>query len=154
MAEILYDSLYYNIGNGWQAIASAGKSFNTFIYQLPEISKSTTVNYYFAAVDNSPAQNRGTLPSDAPDNYFTFKILPTNGVDILLLHPGTVPGYQDYQNKEFPKFTAGFDAFGVNYDFYNWEEFNQYDFPDSYKTIFMYGNSMGHGDSEDILGLA
>ncbi|MCD4793914.1 MAG: choice-of-anchor J domain-containing protein [Bacteroidales bacterium] len=154
MAEILYDSLYYNIGNGWQAIASAGKSFNTFIYQLPEISKSTTVNYYFAVTDDSPAQNRGTLPADAPSNYFSFKILPTDNIDLLLVHPGTVPGYQDYTGLEFSKFTAGFNAFGINYDFYNWEEYNQYKFPDSYKTIFMYGNSIGHSDSEDTLCLA
>ena len=154
MSEILYDTLWYNTGSGWQALASSGKDLYTYTYQFPEIPNSTTVDYYFAAVDNSPAQNRGTLPVDAPDNYFTFKILPTYGVDILLATPGIIPGYMDYDSIEFNKYTAAFDAFGINYDIYNWDEYNQYRFPDSYKTIFVYGNYMGHGDSEDTLGLA
>ncbi|MDP8203695.1 MAG: choice-of-anchor J domain-containing protein, partial [Candidatus Tenebribacter mawsonii] len=87
MHPILSDTLYYDIGNGWEGISRTNfEEPNIYYYQFPEISNSTTVNYYFAATDDSPAQNRGTSPANAPQEFFTFKMLPTDGVDVLLAY--------------------------------------------------------------------
>ncbi|MBW6492688.1 MAG: choice-of-anchor J domain-containing protein [Lentimicrobium sp.] len=155
ISEVVSDTLYYNIGSGWQGIAhSSFENPNIYHYQFPSIPLGTTVNYYFAATDGSPNQNRSVLPADAPGGYYTFKILPTNGVDILLATPGNKIGYEDYQNKEYPKYIAALDAAGVTYDIYNWAAYEEYDIPDAYNTIFLYSNSTGHGAKEDTLGLA
>ena len=149
------DTLYFNTGSGWQGITySSFEEPNIYHYQFPEIPNSTTVNYYFVATDGSANQNRGILPADAPGEYYTFKILPTDDVDILFSTPGNKIGYEDYQNIEYPKYIEALDAAGVTYDIYNWAEYEEYDIPDSYRTIFIYSNSTGHGDEEDTLGLA
>ncbi|MCD4788643.1 MAG: hypothetical protein K8R37_01490, partial [Bacteroidales bacterium] len=36
----------------------------------------------------------------------------------------------------------------------NWARYEEYDIPDSYRTIFIYSNSTSHGDPEDTLALA
>jgi len=154
ISGIASDTLYYNIGNGWQA--SSHTSFeepNIYHYQLPVIPKSKTINYYFAATDNSVNHNRSIL-TDTINGYFSFKILPTDGVSILFATPGNKPGYQDYQNKEYPKYLAALNAAGVSYDIYNWAEFPTYRFPDSYKTIIAYSNNSGCNGIQDTLSVA
>ena len=151
MHPILSDTLYYNTGSGWEGISHTNfVEPNIYYYQLPEIPNSTTVNYYFAATDDSPAQNRGTLPINAPQEFYTFKILPTDGINVLLACSGS----QDYQNLEYPKYIMALDNANIAYDIYNWEEFDYYAFPDCYKAIFAYGNSFGHGDEEDVFSAA
>ena len=155
MGAIESDTLYFNTGSSWQGITySSFEEPNIYHYQFPVIPNSTTLNYYFVATDNSANQNRGTLPANAPEEYFTFKILPTDGVDILFATPGNKIGYEDYQNKEYPKYIAALDAADATYDIYNWAEYEEYDIPDSYRTIFIYSNSTGFGDEEDTLSLA
>jgi hypothetical protein len=150
ISEILTDTLYYNTGSGWLGVSHSAIIETEYSYQLPEIENSTTINYYFVATDEFG--NRAILPNDVPNNYYTIKILPTNGVDILLAHPGTTPGYQDYNNLEFPKYTQALDAAGVTYDIYNWTEYEQYEIPDNYKTIFLYSNSFDtwHGEDDTL----
>ncbi len=149
------DSLYYNYGEGWQAVAHASfEAPNTYNYVLPEIPISTELRYYFAANDGAPISNRGTLPEDAPGEHYSIRMLPTNGVEVLLAHAGTVPGYQDYQNIEFPVFVMALDAADLVYDTYNWEEYEEYAFPETYSAIFVYGNSMGSGAESDTLSAA
>ncbi len=151
MNPILSDTLYYDIGNGWEGISHTNfEEPNIYYYQLPEIPNSTTVNYYFAATDDSPAQNRGTLPANAPQEFYTFKILPTDGINVLLACSGS----QDYQNLEYPKYIMALDNANVAYDIYDWEEFDYYAFPDCYEAIFAYGNSFGHGYEEDVFSAA
>ncbi|MCD4793586.1 MAG: choice-of-anchor J domain-containing protein [Bacteroidales bacterium] len=155
MHDIVNDTLYYNIGSGWVGIThSSFEEPNIYHYQFPEITNSTTVNYYFAATDNSANQNRGTLPADAPGEYYTFKILPTDDVEVLFATPGNKIGYNDYQNIEYPKYTAALDAAGVTYDIYNWAEYEEYDIPETYKIIFIYSNSATHDEKHDTLSLA
>ena len=155
MSGILSDELFYNTGSGWESVAhSYIEESNIYHYELPEIPNNTTVNYYFSAMDNSENQNTGTLPENAPTEYFSFKVLPTANIDILLAHPGTTPGYQDYNNIEFPKYIEALDGAGVNYDIYNWAEFEDYAFPEQYEAIFVYSNSSSGSDIHDILSYA
>ncbi|MCD4788455.1 MAG: choice-of-anchor J domain-containing protein, partial [Bacteroidales bacterium] len=152
MSGIQYDTLYYDIGNGWQAITHSNFTEpDLYTYQLPEIPNSTTVNYYFAATDNSGEHYRGTMPENAPVEYISFEILPTSeNVKVLLAYSGS----QDYNNIEFDTYIEAFDNLNITYDIYDWEEYDSYRITDNYDIIFMYGRSMGHGTEEDTLGLA
>ena len=152
---IASDLLYYNIGNGWESMTHTSfEEPNIYHYQLPEIPNSTTVNYYFSATDNSENQNSGTLPQSAPSEYYSFKILPTDGVEVLLATPGTTPGYQDYDGVEFAKYTMALDNAGVTYDIYNWAEYDDYSFPEQYKAIIAYANGVGELDLHNMLAIA
>ncbi|NOR88160.1 MAG: hypothetical protein GQ527_11175, partial [Bacteroidales bacterium] len=144
MSGIQYDSLYFNIGEGWEAVTHSNfEEPNIYTYQLPEIPNTTVVDYYFAAIDNADGHYRGTLPEDAPNNYFTFNILPTSeDMEVLLIYSGS----QDYNNIEFEKFTTTLNNQNVAYDIYNWEEYDNYLITDNYDILFMYGKSFGHGD--------
>ena len=118
---------------------------------MPEIPNTTLVDYYFAATDNTDEHYRGTFPENAPDEYFSFDILPTaENVQVLLMHSGS----QDYNSVEFEKFTSIFDDQNVIYDIYDWEEYESYRVTDNYDIIFMYGKAFGHGNEEDTLSLA
>ncbi len=148
MSGLVSDSLYYNIGQGWQSVThSYFEEPNVYYYELPEIPNNTTVYYYFAATDSSDAYNRGTLPANAPDSSLSFKILPTDDLVILLVYSGN----QDYNRKEFQKFTSALNAASVSYDVYNCEEYEDYYFPDNYKAIFVYANSAGGSSKHDTL---
>ena len=149
------DLLYYNIGNGWESITHTSfEEPNIYHYQLPEIPNSTTVNYYFSATDNSESQNSCTLPQNAPSEYYSFKILPTDGVQILLATPGTSPGYQDYTGAELAKYTMALDNAGVDYDIYNWAEYENYSFPECYEAIITYANGVGELDLHNNFAIA
>ncbi len=149
------DSLYYNYGEGWAAVTHVDfEAPNTYRYELPEVPVSTELRYYFAATDGAAAGNRGTMPAGAPGEYYSIRMLPTNGVEVLLAHPGTVPGYEDYQNIEFPEFITAMDAADLVYDIYNWAEYETYRFTENYSTIFVYSNSTGSGAETDTLSAA
>ena len=151
MNPILSDTLYYDIGSGWEGISHTSfEDPNIYYYQFPEIPNSTTVNYYFAATDNSPAQNSGTLPVNAPQETYSFKILPTDGVEVLFAYTSG----QDYQYIEYPKYIMALDNANVAYDIYDWWEFDDYSFPESYKAIFTYANSASASDKYDNLSIA
>jgi len=151
MSSILSDTLYYNLGSGWEGIAHIGfVEPNIYSYQLPEIPNSTTINYYFVATDDSPAQNRGTLPNNAPDEFYTIKILPTDGVNVLFAYPGN----QDWQLIEYPVYIAALNNLQISYDIYNWYEFEDYRFPENYDVIFTYANSGSVNAKQDTLAVA
>ncbi|MDO9577880.1 MAG: choice-of-anchor J domain-containing protein, partial [Candidatus Cloacimonadales bacterium] len=142
MSEIETDTLYYDYGNGWEGISHTGfEEPNIYTYEITGVPNSTDFNYYFAATDDSPAQNRGTLPANAPAEYFSFKMLPTEGVNILFAHAGITPGYQDWQYIEYPKYISALNAAGVTYDIYNWDEYEDFAFSENYDVIFTYANS-------------
>ena len=151
MHPILSDTLYYDIGSGWEGISHTGvEEPNIYYYQLPEIPNSTTVNYYFAATDDSPAQNRGTSPANAPQETYSFKMLPTDGVDVLFAYTSG----QDYQYIEYPKYIMALDNANIVYDIYDWWEFDEYSFSESYEAIFTYANSASGSDKYDTLSVA
>ncbi|MEA1971852.1 MAG: FlgD immunoglobulin-like domain containing protein, partial [Candidatus Cloacimonadota bacterium] len=151
MNPILSDTLYYDIGNGWEWITHTNfEEPNIYYYQFPEITNSTTVNYYLAATDDSPAQNRGTLPANAPQEFYTFKILPTDGVDVLFAYTSG----QDYNHIEYPKYIMALDNANVSYDIYDWWEFDEYSLSEDYQAIFTYANSASGNDKYDTFSIA
>ena len=151
MSGIRYDSLYYNTGSGWQAVShSAFEEPNIYYYELPEIPNSTIVNYYFAADDNTGEHYRGTYPANAPDSYLSFKILPTTEMKVLLAYAGD----QDDDSLEYNKYTSVLDNLNINYDVYNWNEYDDYKFTSNYEVIFAYANSASASYKHDTLSLA
>ncbi len=155
MSTVLTDSLYYNYGEGWMAVShSSFEAPNIYHYVFSEIPIGRLVEYYFVATDGSVAANRGMFPIGAPEECYSFRTLPTHDVEVLLAHPGTVPGYQDYENIEFPEFVMALDAADVVYDIYNWAEHETYRFADKYSTIFVYANSASASAENDSLAVA
>jgi len=151
MTGVESDSIYYNVGAGWECVGhSSFEEPNIYSFELPEVPAGSTLRYYFAATDNSEAENRGTLPAGAPAEYFSLKVLPTNGVGVLLAWPGT----QDRQGTEFAKYEMALQAADVTYDVYDWTEYERYDFSESYSTIFAYANSAGSAAMHDTLSNA
>ena len=151
---ILSDTLYYNTGNGWQAMMHTSfEEPNIYHYLLSELPAGATIEYYFAATDNSPNANRAEL-HQWQGEALVFNTLPTADATILLAMPGNRPGFQDYQNLEFPKYQAALDAAGVNYDVFNWAAYNEYSFPESYDIIIAYSNSTRNTSIHDTLSKA
>lgn len=145
------DSLYFNYGEGWAAVThDLFEPPNVYHYTLPEVPTGVPLMYYFAATDSAAAENRGTYPAAAPADYFSFRMLPTAGVEVLIATPGT----QDWQNTEFPVYSSALDAADVVYDVYSWYREESYRFPNSYKTIFAYSNSFNTSDKTDTLAVA
>ncbi len=143
---IYSDTLYYNTGGEWQAMSHTSfEEPNIYHYLLEDLPAGATIDYYFAATDNSPNANRAEL-HETQDESLVFNTLPTAGVNILLAMPGNKPGFQDYQNKEFPKYVAALNAAGVDFDVFNWAAFDQYSFPDSYDIIIAYSNSSNNNN--------
>jgi len=141
MSDIASDTLYYDIGNGWVGVSHTSfEEPNIYTYELYDIPNNTDFNYYFVASDNATRGNRGTLPANAPAEYFSFKMLPTDGVNLLFAHAGITPGYQDWDYIEYPKYIIALDAAGVTYDIYNWDEYENFAFPGNYDVIFTYAN--------------
>ena len=151
IAGLASDTLYYNTGSGWEAMThTLFEAPNTYIYSLQNLPLGSTVTYYFAATDNSINSNRSVLSQEDGEDL-SFKVLPTAGVDILLAMPGNKPGFQDYNNTEFPKYVQALDAAGVDYDIFNWAAFDEYSFPDSYDIIIGYANSSNANAIQDTL---
>lgn len=154
MSEIESDTIYYDYGNGWEGISHTSfEEPNIYTYEITDVPNNADFNYYFAATDNVSRGNRGTLPANAPAEYFSFKMLPTDGVNMLFAHAGITPGYQDWQYIEYPKYISALDAAGVTYDIYNWDEYEDSAFPDNYDVIFTYANSTNF-DRADKIGQA
>ena len=151
LTGVRYDSLYYNTGSGWQAVShSAFEEPNIFYYELPEIPNSTVVNYYFAADDSTSEHYRRTYPANAPDNCLSFKILPTTGMKVLLAYAGD----QDDDSLEYNKYTGVLDNKNINYDVYDWQEYDDYKFTSNYDVIFAYANNASASYKHDTLSVA
>ncbi|MDD2528263.1 MAG: choice-of-anchor J domain-containing protein [Lentimicrobiaceae bacterium] len=154
VSGILSDTLYYNTGNGWQGITHISfEEPNIYEYLIEDIPAGASVEYYFVATDNSPNANRAEL-HETQGEPLEFNTLPTAGVNILLAMPGNKPGFQDYQNKEYPKYVAALNAQGVSYDVFNWAAYEQFSFPDSYDIIIAYSNSTRNSAIHDTLSNA
>ena len=151
MSEIESDTLYYDFGNGWEGISHTGfEEPNIYTYEITDVPNSSNFNYYFAASDNASRGNRGTLPANAPTEYFSFMMLPTDGVNLLFAHAGITPGYQDWDYVEYPKYIMALDNANVTYDIYNWDEYEDFAFSDNYDVIITYGNNVGFDRANKI----
>lgn len=151
---VLYDTLYYNYGNGWQAITHDSiVGQNEFLYLIENIPAGSTVYYYFTAVDDSEYENRAVL--DTIDGLpLSFKTLPSATANVLLLMPGNTVGFQDYKNIEFPKYIMALDSMNVDYDIFNWAAYDSYHFPDNYNILIAYSNSTQITAIHDTLSVA
>lgn len=128
-------TLHYNLGSGWQEMAVTSTSANDYFFNLSDLPLGTEVQYYFSALD--AASNSATLPEDAPQQYYSFKVLPTAEAKVLIAYSGT----QDYNHRELPIYENIFTAMGIEYDIYDWEEYENYNIPSSYEGIVAYANT-------------
>jgi hypothetical protein len=132
LSELANVTLHYNYGEGWDTLEgiATGNGYYTFI--LPQLPTGHTFSYYIASADAN--ENSSTLPAGAPDEVFQFKILPTDGTEVLLAYSGK----QDYQHTELPVYVERLENLNISYDLYNWEEYEEYSIPDTYSTIITY----------------
>lgn len=127
--------LHFNIGNGWQQMSVDTILGNEYYFNLTNLPLGETVRYYFQATD--AMGNEATLPANAPDGHFSFKTLPTEGAQVLIAYSGT----QDYNRIELPVYETLLSNMNIAYDIYNWEEYDNYNIPASYKGILAYANT-------------
>lgn len=141
MSSLSSALLHYNLGTEWLTMPYTEiLNQNNYSFNLPDLPNGTVVKYYFEAVD--AFNNQALLPSSGPQEYYSFKILPGIDINTLLIYSGN----QDYQNVERPVYIEALDAFGVQYDVYNWEEYPEYSIPNQYTTLFCYSSSSSHND--------
>ena len=152
VSGIASDTLYYNLGDEWQAMTHTSfEEPNIYHYALTDLPKGVTVAYYFVAHDQ--AGNRGEYRKEETEDYF-FKVLPTADTRVLLASPGTRPGFSDYQSTEYNKYVMALDEAGVAYDFFNWAAYESYRFPEDYSIIIAYSSNAGSNQVHDTLSLA
>lgn len=144
MSELVDKSLHYNTGAGWQSILPSGAASNQYSYHLADLPLGSTINYYFTAQD--AVGNTSRLPET---DYYSFKILPSDGANTLLLCSGN----QDYQHVEQPVYEGLLSELNIAYDTYNWEEYESYRIPDQYKAVLAYANTGGAGVKTDTLAV-
>ncbi len=144
MSELVDTSLHYSTGTGWQSSSPVSISSNQYTFNLINLPWGSTVEYYLSAQD--VLGNSARLPESG---YYSFKILPSAGVQTLVLYSGT----QDYQHTELPVYEALLGELNITYDTYNWEEFDSYRIPDQYKAVLAYSNTGGSGIKSDTLAV-
>jgi len=131
--------VYYSTSETWSNVAGTPSGENNYSFNLPPQTAGNTLKYYIRAQDS--LGNTGYLPEDAPGEYFSFQLLPGDNCEVLLAYSGS----QDYQRVELPLYQARLDSLNITYDTYNWEEYDSYSFPASYKTILAYASTGGSG---------
>jgi hypothetical protein len=148
LSDITDVTLHYNTGGAWQTLDYTSQEGHDYLYQLPELPLGAYLNYYFSGTDSEG--NTGTLPTDAPSGFFSFKILPSPDADVLIAYSGR----QDYQLEELPIYVGLMEALDMEYDVYNWEEYDSYRFPIQYDAILCYATVGSHSDRTDTLSIA
>ncbi len=141
-------TLHYNTGGAWQSLDFSSQQGNDYFFQLPALPLGAYLNYYFSATD--ALANSGNLPADAPQNFFSFKILPTPGSEVLIAYSGN----QDYELEELPIYVGLLTALDVDYDVYDWQEYASYRFPLQYDAILCYATVGSYSPGADTLSLA
>lgn len=85
-AEVSDDSgvdnvfLYYDIGDGYQAIEMENSSGDTYQCEMPEFQIGTTVNYYIQATDASMNNNVSYFPSGGSADPITYNVVKGMGI--------------------------------------------------------------------------
>ena len=138
------DSIYYNVGAGWVAAShdSVNPMTSSYYYHIPPQVRGTVVSYYLMANDGSPSHNRRTVPDGAPSVSYSYKILPTAGVNILYVYSSR----QDWRPyKDNPAYVAALSQTGFTYDTFDRDNGDgQFTF---YEYVFI--NSPGPGTFDD-----
>ncbi|MDY0298686.1 MAG: choice-of-anchor J domain-containing protein [Candidatus Cloacimonadaceae bacterium] len=135
MTQPISAMLHYDTGSGWQSTTPTTNSDNNYYFNLTDLPLGSTVNYYFSAEDGEG--NSVSLPADAPLTFYSFKVLPTVDAQVLIAFSGN----QDYNRIELPIYEALLTELDIAYDIYNWEEYDSYILPTSYKGILAYANT-------------
>lgn len=145
MSEITEFTLHYSAGGDWQTLSAASVSGSSYNFQLPVLPRGTALHYYFSATDEHG--NSTTLPMNPPTADYGFDILPGNGAQVLLAYSGR----QDYQHVELPVYIEQFEALGINYDIYDWEEYPAWAIPAQYQAVFVYASTGTSGPKAELL---
>lgn len=135
MSALPVTNLHYNTGSGWQTQAPLSMQQNDYYFMLVDLPLGSTVQYYFEAQDAQG--NLARLPQTAPVEVYSFKVLPTQGAQVLIAYSGT----QDYQRVELPVYEDLMAQLQIPYDIYNWEEYPSYSFPAQYQGILAYAST-------------
>ncbi len=143
LSELASVTLHYNIGNGWNTVSGMPTGNGYYSFAVPTLPSGHALQYYFSAAD--VIGNSGTLPANAPTEIFQFKLLPSANTQVLLAYSGS----QDYQHVELPLYEARLQSLNINYDIFNWEEFDDYQFPTQYSTVLAYA-SVGSQSPETL----
>lgn len=133
-------NFFYDLGFGWQELSTQANQSGDYSFTLNSLTPNTTVRYYFKAVD--ALGNTAFLPALAPDESYSFKILPTNDAQVLIAYSGN----QDYRRTELPLYEQILSSLGINYDIYDWEEYQGYQIPGFYQGIIAYASSGSAND--------
>ncbi len=148
MSAIDSATLFYRYADEWISASYDSVDGATYHFTTQEIPQGSNVEYYFESTDENGYT--GTLPSGAPDDTFSFKTLPTQDVEILFAYSGT----QDWQRTEYPVYIQALENLNVEYDIYDWQEYDSYRFPDQYTSIIAYASSGSPGEDSDTLSTA
>ncbi|MCF7912844.1 MAG: choice-of-anchor J domain-containing protein [Candidatus Cloacimonetes bacterium] len=148
MSGLSEDHLMYDSGNGWLALEhSSFTEPNIYNYTFTDLLPGTEIHYYFQARDASENANEGTLPANAPENYYSFRVLPYQQNFTLLAYSGS----QDYTGNELQAWQEILGSDEIPCDEYNWQEWQDVTIPDQYKAVFLFSNSCSHSDELDSL---
>lgn len=134
LSELASVVLHYNIGDGWNTVNGMHTGNGYFSFAVPALPSGHELQYYFSAAD--VIGNNGTLPANAPTELFQFKLLPSANTEVLVVYSGS----QDYQRVELPLYEARLQELNINYDIYNWEEYDEYQFPTQYSSLLAYAS--------------
>ncbi len=135
MTDPIEAELHYNYGDGWLSTEADIVTGNEYYFNIMNMPLGSTVDYYFEASDG--AGNTATLPADAPGETYSFKVLPTADAKVLIAYSGT----QDYNRIELPIYENLLTELNIDYDIYNWEEYENYQIPNLYQGILAYANT-------------
>ncbi|MDN5354925.1 MAG: hypothetical protein PWQ09_1681 [Candidatus Cloacimonadota bacterium] len=146
MSELESANLHYNLGNGWEIISfSAFTEPNIYTFSLDNLASGTTVEYYFSAEDI--LGNSSVLPETAPEDTYSFQVLPNAGNSVLLCYPGSM----DYNNTELPLYEEVLADLDISYDKYDWQEYAEFELPHTYEAIIVYANTGSNSPELQLL---
>ncbi len=148
MSAIDSANLHYRYDGEWETVSPDDVQGNLHHFTVQEIGSGLTFEYYFSATDE--LGNASTLPCGAPDDVFSLTTLPTSETKVLLAYSGS----QDYEHVELPVYIDILDNLEVDYDIYDWQEYESYRFPAQYTSIIAFANSGSPGEDSDTLSTA
>lgn len=148
LSQITTAELLYNYNGSWIAMPPTQVQNSDYVFNLPDLPQGSLVRYYFHAADEH--NNAAFLPSNAPTEYYSFKVLPSADTHVLVVYSGT----QDYNLVELPVYEAALQQLNIAYDIYNWQEYVSYRFPIAYDAVLCYASIGISGAQSDTLCIA
>jgi hypothetical protein len=146
MSELNSANLHYNTGNGWEIISfSDFTEPDIYTFILDNLENGMIVEYYFSAEDE--LGNGSVLPETAPQDTYSFQVLPNAENSVLLCYSGNM----DYQNTELPLYEEVLADLDISYDKYDWQEYSEFELPHTYDTIIVYANTGSNPPELELL---